>query len=213
MSESEFGGPGPQVFIKVPPTGTKTEATAVYLSPSIPADAFRGPLGAYLKQERTIDQWTSFFASLAATSSATAEEEEIIADIFSEPPPATAYTPRAPRSGGKRKAPSPEVDLDVNFEMTESKYDFQVPKTLPTEIYEGNSEAAVKMRGLAPLWSSLVKNTDTLMDLVNQVYAIESESRKKAKADSTEAKLSIAMLATRLGEQLATVFGAVVTNF
>jgi hypothetical protein len=39
------------------------------------------------------------------------------------------------------------------------------------------------------------------MDLVNQVYAIEGESRNKAKSDSTEAKLSIAMLATRLGEQ------------
>ena len=39
------------------------------------------------------------------------------------------------------------------------------------------------------------------MDVVNQVYAIEGESRNKAKSDSTEAKLSIAMLATRLGEQ------------
>jgi hypothetical protein len=204
-SESEFGGPGPQVFIKVPHTGSKTEATAVYLSPSVSADAFSGPLSAYLRQERTVDQWTSFFGSLAATPSATEEEEEIIADIFSEPPPGIAYTPRMTRSSGKRKAPSPEVDLDVDFEMTESKYDFQVPKTLPSAMYEGNSEAAIKLRALAPLWSGLVKNTDTLMDLVNQVYAIEVESRKRAKVEATEAKLSVTTLATRLGERPASL--------
>lgn len=39
------------------------------------------------------------------------------------------------------------------------------------------------------------------MDLVNQVYAIEGESLNKAKSDSMEAKLSITMLTTRLGEQ------------
>jgi hypothetical protein len=205
-SEPKFGGPGPQVFIKVPPTGGKAELSAIYLSPtSIPADAFRGLLGVYLKQERTINQWTNFFASLAAsTPSTTVEEEEIIAVIFSEPPPSTVYTPCVVHSG-KRKVPFPEVDLDVDFEMMESKYDFLIPKTLPSDLYERNSKAATKLCILAPMWSSLVRNTNVLMDLVNQVYAIKSESRKKAKNESTEAKLSIAMLATRLGERPASL--------
>jgi hypothetical protein len=165
---------------------------------------FHGPLGVYLKQEWTINQWTNFFASLAAMPSTTVEEEEIIADIFSEPPPSTVYTPWVAHSG-KWKAPSPEVDLNVDFEMMESKYDFQILKTLPSNLYESNSEVATKLCILAPLWSSLVRNTNVLMDLVNQVYAIKSESRKKAKNESTEAKLSIAMLATRLGERPASL--------
>jgi hypothetical protein len=123
-----------------------------------------------------------------------------------EPLSAAVYTPRVTRSGGKHKASSPEVELDVDFEMTESKYDFEVLKSLPKDMYEGSGEAAAsKWRILAPMWSSLVKNTNVLMGLVNQVYAIETESQKREKAESMEAKLAIATLATRMGERPASL--------
>lgn len=69
----------------------------------------------------------------------------------------------------------------MDYTMTESKYDHQVPKVLPSSWFEGPSEVvATRFWTLAPMWSSLVRNTDLLLDLVTQVYAIGGEVKTKA---------------------------------
>jgi hypothetical protein len=85
--------------------------------------------------------------------------------------------------------------------MTESKYDHQVPKVLPSSWYEGPSELAMRFRALAPMWSSLVRNTDLLLDLVTLVYAIGGEVKKKVQSNVTDANFSISLLAMKLGER------------
>ena len=100
VSIESFGGTSDDlVFIQVPPQGGK-ESSGVYLTPTVVADAFDGTrLQMYLSEERTVDQWTSFFASMEATPNPTAAEKDIITDRFEQPPPVSAFTPRSNRVG------------------------------------------------------------------------------------------------------------------
>ena len=194
-----FGGSGQQVFIHVPTSGGKPP-TAVYLSPSLPASAFDGKLSVYLSQERTIDQWTSLFATLAATPEATSEEQALIAEQFAEPIPPEAFTPRVARLG-KRKVDSPDLNLDDEFTMAEGRYDFKVPKTLPSGLVGGTDELSGRLSLLSPLWASIAQNVDILMELVLVVFSKEAEGREQTVAGLTDVNFAVSTLATKLGER------------
>jgi hypothetical protein len=43
------------------------DSSSVFLTPRVSTDAFDARLEVYLLEERTVDQWMSFFASLEAT--------------------------------------------------------------------------------------------------------------------------------------------------
>jgi hypothetical protein len=90
VSVKEFGGRGTVVFIQVPPSGGRTDSSSVFLTPRVSTDVFDARLEVYLLEERTVDHWTSFFASLEATPNPMDKEKEGIADRFEQPPPISA---------------------------------------------------------------------------------------------------------------------------
>jgi hypothetical protein len=80
-----FGGTSDDlVFIHVPPQGGKHESPGVYLTLTVMADAFDGArLQMYYRvEEWTVDQWTSFFASLEVTPNPTLAKKDIITGRF-----------------------------------------------------------------------------------------------------------------------------------
>ena len=200
VSLSAFGDSKDRVFIQVPFSGGRQAPSAVFLTPSISVDAFAGKLGTYLAQERTVDQWTSLFATLAATPEATSEEKDLIAEQFAEPLPPAAFTPRATKLG-KRKADSPDIDLDNEYMVAESKFDFRVPKTLPTDLVSDSDELSAKFSLLAPMWASLTRNVDLLLELITIVYNKEAGGRVLASKGLMDASFAVSMLATKLGER------------
>jgi hypothetical protein len=131
VSMESFGGTlDDLVFIQVPPQGGEHKSSGVYLTPTVAADALEGArLQMYLSEERTVDQWTSFFAPLEATPNPTSAKKDIIAGRFEQPPPVSAFTPRSNRLG-KRKAESPEPDQDSEFAFADSSFVTGVPKEL-----------------------------------------------------------------------------------
>jgi hypothetical protein len=93
VSKTDFRGSQDWVFIAVPSTASRAETTAVYLTVNLPADAFGTLLEEYLREEWTLDQWTSLFASVEATLNPTSEEAAILTSRFEKPMPMNAYTP------------------------------------------------------------------------------------------------------------------------
>jgi hypothetical protein len=200
ISVNKFGGSDPQVFIQVLSSGGRaTPPAVVYLTPCIPGAAFAGKLGDYLLQERTVDQWTSLFMTLAVTLDATSEETEMIAEKFDEPLPPLVFTPQASKLG-KWKAASPELDLDTEFTLVKSKFDFKVPKLLPPGMLDKTVSSAAKFGGLlSPLWSGLTGNVEVLLYLVTLVYTKESKSHKKAMEQIDDVTVATSLIATKLG--------------
>jgi hypothetical protein len=113
----------------------------------------------YLVEEQTVDQWTSFFASLEATPNSTSAEKDIIAGRFDQPPPVSAFTPRSIWLG-KQKAKSPEPDQDSKFAFAESSFETRIPKELL-----GPDKLADNVGIMSQHWKSLVCNMDTLLHL------------------------------------------------
>jgi hypothetical protein len=133
----------------------------VYLTLTVAANVFDGAwLQLYLAEERAVDQWTNFFASLEATMNPTSAEKDIIAGRFDQPPPMSAFTPRLIRLG-KRKAESPEPDQDSEFSFAESMFETWIPK----EELLGPDKLADNVGIMSQHWKSLVCNMDTLLHL------------------------------------------------
>jgi hypothetical protein len=153
-----FGESGCQVFIQAPPLGGKLDSTCIFLTPRVSSDAFDARLGLYLSEQRTVDQWTGFFASLEATPNPTSAEKDIIAGRFEQTPPLMAFTPRTSRLG-KRKAESPSPDHDTEFSFVESSFAMEIPQEL-----DGGS-LAEDVSILTKHWGSLVANMHTLLRL------------------------------------------------
>jgi hypothetical protein len=160
VSKDSFGGTLKKlVFIQVPPQGGKHDSSGVYLTPTVLADAFDGTrLQMYLSEERTVDQWTSFFASLEATPNPTTAEKDIIAERFEQPPPVSAFTPRSGRHS-KRKAESPEPDQDSEFAFVESEFTRVIKELL------GPDKLAKNVGLMSKHWRNLVTNVDFLLHL------------------------------------------------
>ena len=195
----EFGGSAPQVFIRVPPTAGKTEPTAVYLTPRVSTDAFDARLEMYLAEERTVDQWTSFFASLEATPNPTAEEREIIAGRFEQTPPPSAFTPRAGNKLGKRKAESPLVDPDTDFSFLESTFATEIPQEL------GGGTLADELKEMAAHWGELVGNTNTLLRFAQMAHQVGREDRERAEIGMADIEFATSLLATKVGDRPASL--------
>jgi hypothetical protein len=197
----DFGGSDDfQVFIEVPPTGGKAESTAVYLSPRLPRAAFGDKFAAYLREKRTIDQWTSLFASLEATPNPTSEEKDILAQRYRNPPPAIAFTPRVGRLG-KRKADesSPTNDPDQEFTYLESAFDTSIPADPPGE------NEATRLTSMLSVWGNLVRNTNTLRRLVTLVYDIVHQHQEHTENALTDHEFATSLLANKLGERPASL--------
>ena len=138
VSVTTFGSHNDQVFIEVPPAAGKADvSTAVYLQPSLPADAFGTRLMEYLQEKRTLDQWTSLFASLEATPNPMYEEEAILVSRFEQPLPPNAFTPRF-KHQGKCKTSSPSVDDEEDFTYLETGLERNIPVDLGAD--EGGSK-------------------------------------------------------------------------
>jgi hypothetical protein len=86
ISTQDFGGSDTQVLIEARAGAGKDEPTAVFLTPSLHGDVFGIRLGEYLREKRTVDQWTSLFALLQATPNPTEEEATILAQRYKRTP-------------------------------------------------------------------------------------------------------------------------------
>jgi hypothetical protein len=155
----------------------------------VSTDAFDARLKVYLSEERTVNQWTSFFASLEATLNPTDKEKEDIAERFEQPPPISAYTPRTSKLG-KRKAESPLVDHDTDFAFAESAFATEIPESLDGDnLAEGLAQ-------MAGLWGALVGNTNTLLRLTQMTHWFAHENRERADLGLADAEFATSLLAT-----------------
>jgi hypothetical protein len=193
VSLAEFGGPEPLVFIDVP--SGKAAPTAVYLTPRLMASAFRARLDEYLDEQRTVDQWTSFFASLEATPSPTQEEDEIFAQRYRRPLPSNAYTPRREGRAGKRKSSSPSLDEEDEFAFISSA----LVDSVPTDLSEESD--AKRLKTMIGAWGDLVRNTDALKRLVTFVNSFVREAHEKLDIGLADAEFATAVLATKVGDR------------
>jgi hypothetical protein len=167
-----FGELGGQVFIQVPPLGGKLEPTAIFLTPRVSSDAFDVHLELYLLEQRTVNQWTSFFASLEATLNPTLAEKDIIAERFKQAPPLSSFTPRTSRLG-KRKVESPTPNPDTKFAFLESSFAMEIPQ----QLY-GDS-LAVDVSILMQHWGSLVAIMHTLFKMSHRIIGLGSTARRR----------------------------------
>ena len=195
VTAEDFGGVGELAFICVPPSTGKLGSTSVFLSPRIPTAAFNASLERYLMEEKTVDQWTSLFASLEATPNPTAEETDIIAGRFDEALPGAAYTPRGKL--GKRKAESPSVsDLETDFEYVESTFDTRIPTRL-----SGGTDLARDVHVLTQHWGTLVDNTLALLRLAQMTHGAGQEKWEKAEMGLADVEFATSLLATKVGDR------------
>ena len=80
--------------------------------------------------------------------------------------------------------------------MVESKFDFAIPKTLPSEMMGGSDVLSSKLSLLSPLWAS-----DALMELITVIYSKEVDGRELASKGLMDTSFVVSMLATKLGER------------
>ena len=125
-----FGGTGSRVFIEVPLPMGKTEHLSVYLTPNLAEQAFGERYPITIHEKRIIDQWMSFFASLAATPQPTAEENDKTAERFREALAITAYMPRVSHASERQKAESLSPESDQEFEYYERAFTMNIPGEL-----------------------------------------------------------------------------------
>jgi hypothetical protein len=200
VSQESFGGTLKElVFIQVPPQGGKHDSSGVYLTPNVLADAFDGArLEVYLSEERTVDQWTSFFASLEATPNPTTAEKIIIAERFEQPPPVAAFTPRSGRLV-KRKAESPEPDQDSEFAFVESEFEMVQKELL------GPDKLAENVGLMSKHWRNLVTNEDTLLHLCQLNHKAGLILQEKSEVDLADLEFATSLVATKVGDRPATL--------
>jgi hypothetical protein len=148
----------------------------------------------YLAEERMVDQWTSFFASLEATPNPTLAKKNIIAGRFDQLPPVSAFTPRLIRLG-KRKAESPEPDQDSEFLFAESLFEMGIPKELL-----GPDKLADNVGIMSQHWKSLVCNMDTLLHLSQLTHRAGLDSQKKTKMDLVDLEIATSLVAMKVGD-------------
>jgi hypothetical protein len=149
-----------------------------------------------MSEQRTVDQWTSFFASLEATPNPTSEEKDIIAERFDQAPPLSAFTPRTSRLG-KRKADSPFPDPDVEFTFLESSFNTDIPMRL-----DGGS-LAENLSILTQHWSSLVGNTRTLLEMSQHNHHEVGGYRERLELELADVEFATSLVATKVGDRPA----------